>query len=645
MSALAGIWYFNGQRDPAEGCARMLAAQEVYGPDAGAQWSDGGVAIGRRLMRLLPEDRFDRQPLVGGEGRYTLVADLRIDNRDELADRLDIPAVRAAGLSDAAILLAAIERWEEGCLDHLIGDYAFAFWDRVRRRLVLARDPLGWRPLHYHRGNGFFAFASMPKGLHALPDIPYAPDEEAVADFLAVLPETGTRTFFLGIERIEPAHVASVNAEGISARRYWTPARRRLSLAGPDEYAAKAREILDLAVRCRLRGVKDVAATLSGGLDSSGVVATAARLLAPAAGRVVAFTGAPRQGYDGPCPPGRIVDESPLAAATAAMYPNVEHVVVRAPNRSPLAELDRVFFLSERPMLAICNLAWQNEICAAAQRRNLTVLLGGSMGNLGFSYDALTLLPELFRTGRWLQWLRTARALVEKRGWSWPHAITETLGPWLPESVWIWINRVRRGDDPNLFSYSAISPERFKELDLRRSSEERGKDMSARPQKDCFDERLWCLGRTDPGISVKGALAAWRLDIREPLADIRMLEFCLAVPAEQFLRDGTPRALARRALADRVPKLVLESRGSGMDSADWHERLTAARGEVAEEIERLAACAPAARALDLPRLRRLVENWPTGGWDRADVSSPYRLALLRGLSAGHFLRRAMRGNQ
>jgi asparagine synthase (glutamine-hydrolysing) len=111
------------------------------------------------------------------------------------------------------------------------------------------------------------------------------------------------------------------------------------------------------------------------------------------------------------------------------------------------------------------------------------------------------------------------------------------------------------------------------------------------------------------------------------------------------LRDGTPRALARRALADRVPKLVLESRGSGMDSADWHERLTAARGEVAEEIERLAACAPAARALDLPRLRRLVENWPTGGWDRADVSSPYRLALLRGLSAGHFLRRAMRGNQ
>jgi asparagine synthase (glutamine-hydrolysing) len=486
----------------------------------------------------------------------------------------------------------------------------------------------------------------MPKGLHALPEIPYAPDEEAVADFLAVLPETGTRTFFRGIERVEPAHVALVTpAGGVAARRYWTPVRRTLSFARPEDYAGKAREILDLAVRCRLRGVKDVAATLSGGLDSSGVVATAARLLAPAGGRVIAFTGAPREGYDGPCPPGRIADESAYAAATAAMYPNIEHVVVRAPNRSPLADLDRVFLYSERPMLAICNLAWQNEICAVAQRRNLGVLLGGAMGNLGLSYDAQTLLPELFSTGRWLQWLRTARALVKKRGWSWPHAVTETLGPWLPEAVWVWINRTRRGDDPNLFSYSAINRDRFQELDLRRASEERGKDMSARPQKDCFDERVWCLGRTDPGISVKGALAAWRLDIREPLADIRLLEFCLSVPAQQFLRDGTPRALARLTLADRVPKLVLESRGSGMDSADWHERLTAARGEVAEEIERLASCAPAARALDLPRLRRLVADWPSSGWERAEISSPYRLALLRGLSAGHFLRRASGGNQ
>ena len=202
MTALAGLWRFDGRPDAAEGCARMLAAQEVYGPHHGAQWSDSAVALGRRLMRVLPEDAFDRQPLIGGEGRYVLVADVRLDNRDELTEALRIPAPQARTLCDAAILLAAIERWDESCLERLVGDYAFAAWDGVRRRLLLARDPLGQRPLHYHRGNKFFAFASMPKGLHALPDVPYAPDEERIAEFLVLMPETGTQSFFLGIERV-----------------------------------------------------------------------------------------------------------------------------------------------------------------------------------------------------------------------------------------------------------------------------------------------------------------------------------------------------------------------------------------------------------------------------------------------------------
>ena len=107
----------------ARGCSR---SQELYGPHHGAQWSDGGVALGRRLMRVLPEDAFDRQPLIGGEGRYVLVADVRLDNRDELTEALRIPAPQARTLCDAAILLAAIERWDESCLERLVGDYAFA---------------------------------------------------------------------------------------------------------------------------------------------------------------------------------------------------------------------------------------------------------------------------------------------------------------------------------------------------------------------------------------------------------------------------------------------------------------------------------------------------------------------------------------
>src|SRR5262245_9252955 len=155
MTALAGLWRFDDRPDASDGCARMLAVQEMYGPHHCAQWSDADVALGRRLMRVLPEDVSDRQPLIGGGGRYVLVADVRLDNRDELTEVLRIPAPQARNLCDAAILLAAIERWEEFCLKHLIGDYAFAVWDRASRRLLLARDPLGQQPLHYHRGNKF----------------------------------------------------------------------------------------------------------------------------------------------------------------------------------------------------------------------------------------------------------------------------------------------------------------------------------------------------------------------------------------------------------------------------------------------------------------------------------------------------------
>ena len=113
MTALAGVWHLDGRPDAARDCARVLAAQRRYGPDSIGEWSDSGVALGRRLMRVLPEDTHDYQPLIGGAGRYVLVADVRLDNRNELINLLQIPGADAITCSDAAILLAAIERWDE----------------------------------------------------------------------------------------------------------------------------------------------------------------------------------------------------------------------------------------------------------------------------------------------------------------------------------------------------------------------------------------------------------------------------------------------------------------------------------------------------------------------------------------------------
>ena len=644
MTALAGLWHFDGRPDCADACARMLAAQTLYGPHDSAQWGRGDMALGRRLMRVLPEDVFDRQPLIGGDGRYVLVADVRLDNRDELTESLRIPASQARGLCDAAILLAAIERWEELCLDHLIGDYAFALWDGARHRLLLARDPLGQRPLHYHRGNNFFAFASMPKGLHALAEVPCAPDEVRVAEFLALMPEMGTQSFFQGVERIESGHVVTVAPGGATVRQYWRPTERRITLKGTAEYAEALRDRLDQAVRCRLRGAREVGAHLSGGFDSAAVAATAARLLAPSGGRVVAFTAVPREGYDGPAPRNRIVDEGPYAAATAAQYSNMEHILIRSHDRSPLDGLDRSFYLFDRPMLSLCNNVWGISICEAARERKLSILLRGSAGNMGLSYNGLELLTELFSSGRWLRWLREAHALVARGRMRWRGVLAQTLGPWCPAALWIWLNRLANGDAFDLGDYTAINLRRLAELDLPARARERGLDLAYRPWKDGFAMRLWALRRVDPGNYNMGVLGGWHVDCRDPTADVRLLEFCLSVPTEQFLADGKPRALARHALADRVPQLVLDEPRSGLQAADWHERLAAVRDRIEAEIDQLDACPSARKTLDLPRLHRLVDNWPAGGWERDEVSVPYRMALLGGIATGHFLRRATGSN-
>jgi len=105
------------------------------------------------------------------------------------------------------------------------------------------------------------------------------------------------------------------------------------------------------------------------------------------------------------------------------------------------------------------------------------------------------------------------------------------------------------------------------------------------------------------------------------------------------------RSLAKRALADRLPHAVLNERRKGYQGIDWHENLTAARAEITAELDRLRACAPAVRVLDIAKMKRLVENWPASGWERPDVMQPYRLALARGIGMGHFLRKVAGANR
>ena len=631
MTAIGGFWSLGGRFDPPEAVRTILAAQSRYGVRETAA-ALGDLALGLRLHPLLPEDEHDRQPLIGGDGRFALVADLRLDNRAELADSLRLDRSQASLLADSSLLLLALERWGEEAVPRLLGDFAFACYDAHQGRLLLARDPLGQRPLFWHQGTGFRAFASMPQGLHALGAVRRVPDETALVGFLGSLPRTGPNSFYEGIERVEPGHVVMLGPNGVERRRYWRPKPRTLGLRRFEDYVEAFRFELDSAVERRLRGAGGlVAAHLSGGWDSNAAAATAARLMARSGGRVIAFTHVPAAAAESGAPASRLADEGALAAATAALHPNIDQVAMASSGRSPLADLDRYASLFERPVFNLCNHVWLSEIRAAASGAGAKVLLSGEIGNWTISAAPGTLLADLLREGRLIAWSRATWAMARHRRARLRGIAACSFGPWLPNALWDRLSGL--SSSPPAALTDPVHPSLRDRVARLRPAD--------RP-KSRVDDATHALLTMDWGEHRKGILAGWDIDKRDPTADPRLIDFCLSLPLDMLLKGGERRPLARAALADRVAQAVLDERRKGYQSADWHVGLTRDREGIVSLLDAMAADDMASRLIDVGGLRRLVAAWPTSGWEDPRTIGAYRIGLLKGLTAGHFILAARR---
>ncbi len=631
MSAVAGFWDFRGGGDAAHFCASMLDAQSLYGSDAAGQARCDAIVLGRNAWHLLPEDGYDPPVLTGGGGGLLLAADLRIDNRSALGAELGLPAREAMVRSDSALLLAGMERWGEAVLDRLIGDFAFAFYDSRRRRLILARDPLGQRPLFWHRGPGFFAFSSMPQGLLALPALRAAANPDSAARFVASLAPLGQDSFHQGIARVQPGHVLTVSEDGLSDRRYWRPTCKPLGLKRFDDYVEAYRSLLDDAVACRLRGTgRSVAAHLSGGWDSSAVASTAATQLMNKGEALLAFTAVPRADHAHLAPPSRFADERALAAATAGLHANIRHRLIEHPGGSPVGYLDRTVRLFERPPFNLCNHDWLAAIRTAARDSGARVLLTGEIGNWTISAGPNTILAELIGQRRWAAWWRESGAMLRGQRARLRGVLAASFGPWAPTPLW----RAAAGWSSAAEFERALQPAWREKLAPELIEQRFGRP--SRPRSH-FDRTAEALMQMDFGQYRKGVLGGWGIDKRDATADIRLIEFTLSLPPEMLIGRAQRRPLARAALADRLPAAVLEERQKGYQAADWHLPLTSGRGELRALIARIEAHPAAGTLIDTGRLRGWVDAMPLGGWERPQVIARYRIALLTALSAGHFV--------
>lgn len=634
MSGIVGLFYLNGRPVAREEIQSMTAAMAAWGPDGCAIHCDGPVGLGSLLLHTTPESRHEKQPLSGADGRLSLVATARLDNREELCAALGVPPSERAQLPDSALILRAYEAWGETCVHRLLGDWSFAVWDAPRRRLFLARDHHGNTGLCYYHSSSLFAFASSLKGLLALPNVPKRPNPLRIAQILVSWPGDGIDTAYEDLRRLPPAHQAVVTPEGADIRRYWRMEDApEVRLGSDQEYVESFLELFAEAVRCRLRSVRPVGATLSGGLDSGSVCAMAAPLLAARGYRLRAYTSIPLcEEADRPAGRHRFGDEGPFAESTSRFVGDMDHVWVRAESVSPLEGIRRSLEMHAEPSHAAGNQFWITALLEAARAHGCGVLLTGQGGNATLSWT-----PSAQRIARsmglrdWGRIRRSAGLLGVAR---------EVLLRPLLLPVRAHADRRRAGREP-WRAYSAIHPAFARSLALEERMRESGHDPTFNTRR-FPDSRAARLAILKPGSSPGGALwhangSAHGLEARDPTLDKRLLEFCLGIPDDQYWRDGQERWLIRRAMEGRLPPEVLWNRRKGLQAADLARRLAASRREVEEALAQMEQSAPAREWLDLPRMRAVLEQ--TAGPVTPALTQRCMAILARGLSVGLFLRR------
>jgi asparagine synthase (glutamine-hydrolysing) len=640
LSGICGALGLDGRPQVPADVAPMLRLLSRLGPDGQGDWAGDagrlGVALGVALRRRVPEDRADRQPVSTGGGDVVVVADIVLDNRAELAaqlgepDRPDVP--------DSRLLLAAYLRWGDGCLARLRGDFALAIADRRRGGVLLARDQVGTRPLHVYRRPGTLAFASTALALTAFPGAGAALDTARLAEFLAGV-MASERSWIAGIDPVPPGAALWVTAGGVRQWRYWQLDVRHVAASVPaDEQVAALRDAFDAAVRARLRRTGAVGATVSGGLDSTSVVATAALALAPEPLRT--YTSAPPPGWQGAVRPGFEADESRLVIDLAGRYPTLRPRFLDARGWSFLAGWEEIFATGGVPARNPCNMTWLGAIHVQAAADGVSTLFTGAGGNLFFSADDPRWMADLIRHGRLTAAARELRAWAPAGAPLWPAARHTALAELAPVRLVRWYHAARNGRLPRrdaaarwLAGTALRAQVRVDVSSLLPALDER----RGRALRDLAMAAL--LGRAAQA-ELRAGVDAWSgLRTTDPTLDIEVLRLCAAQPSWVRRQAGLTRAGCRLAMADRLPDSIRLRTARGAQLPDWLDRMTDARAELAAELAAIADDPVAREVIDVQRLAAAMRDWPAPSEPlAAQREDTYRAVLLRGLLAGRYAR-------
>ena len=537
----------------------MTDAVAHRGPDAGGYFLDGSIGLGHRRLSIIDLATGD-QPLGNEDGSVQVIFNGEIYNFAEVRRELIAHGHTFRTNSDTEVIAHGYEQWGERCVDRFRGMFAFAVWDARARRLMLARDRLGVKPLYYADVPGGIVFGSEIKSLLEDPQVSREWRADALDAYLTLLYIPAPDTIYRGIHKLPPAHVLIAERGAIRVSRYWD-----LEFTG-DGDASREEEYLEeldahLREAVRLRMISDVplGAFLSGGIDSSTVVAYMVE--GSHTPPVTITVGFDQQAFD-----------EVEHAETVARHLGCEfHALTAKPRVEEL--LPKLAWHFDEPFAD--SSAVPTYYVSQAARQLVTVALSGDGGD------------EL--------WAGYARHRVEQ----WEQRVRGALGPasrvaaWLGQALPLSVKGARSlrhlGASPEQayalkHAYGMFEPDAKTRLysgDFQRTVN--GHDVFA-PFRDAYracssldplDRSMYVDARTymidDVLTKVDRMSMAVSLEAREPLLDHKLLEFAARVPASLKLKNGQSKYLLRRVLDKRVPRAIIERKKRGFDApiADW----------------------------------------------------------------------------
>lgn len=635
MTAVCAAMTFAGRSQAADALDGVVAALAPHGTAGSTAFHGelGHLTVTAAVVWSDLANAHHADEAAAHDAAVRVLGDVAVFNRNELAATLAVPGT----VSDLELVAAAYRRWGRGFPNHVHGDFALVVIDTQRQAVMVVRDHVGHVPLVVHTSPGRVAVASNALALTGLDGVGHELDGERVAEVLALAYNT-SRTFVAGVQWVEPGTAMWSDAGGCTQWRWWNPDDDLITdLGSLDAHAEALRAALDTAVAGSLHTPGRLGATVSGGLDSTSVLATAARVAGPRT--IISWTSRPPVGWVGPDNPSRDPDEFALVTELAKRYPNIDARSLFVDGRRLFDHHRNLWELGSGPGRNPCNTQWIHGIDEEAAASGVTLLLTGARGNIAFSADGPRWLLELARRGRMVELGREVGAWATSHDMARHEVVrTQLLGLVQPQ----WLRRLRGA--PTVADHvaqwhaaTALRTDQWDRLD-------HGALIPGLAEADTTGwTRTVSTQFASGGTQSDGTAAAralWGTTRRDPTVDRRVLAVAMVQPEWWRRHRGVDRAVVRRAMADRLPASIVGRSRRGAQLPDWFERLTEARQQMVAEVDALRDHPGSRRYIDVERVDQLMQAWPALGSDDSrglQATIDYRLALTRAVHVSRYV--------